>query len=76
MIRFALPPSCVSWPRSPKLRDFSASRFRPAARFPQLKGAIWYPCAKSPGEMKMGPYLLTATEDCPIEGGKLPLVVM
>jgi hypothetical protein len=37
-----------------------------------LEGAVWYPCAKLPGEMKIGPYVLTVTEDCPMGGGKLP----
>ena len=43
---------------------------------PPLKGAIWYPCAKPPGEVKIGPNVLTVAEDCPIAGGKLPLVVI
>jgi predicted dienelactone hydrolase len=43
---------------------------------PPLKGAVWYPCAKPPGEIKIGPYVLTVTEDCPMAGGKLPLVVI
>jgi len=43
---------------------------------PPLEGAVWYPCAKPSGEMKIGPYVLTVARDCPIEGGKLPLVVI
>jgi predicted dienelactone hydrolase len=41
-----------------------------------LKGAVWYPCAKPPVEMKIGRYVLAVTEDCPMAGGKLPLVVI
>jgi predicted dienelactone hydrolase len=47
-----------------------------SALSPPLKGAVWYPCAKPPGEMKIGRYVLTVTEDCPMAGGKLPLVVI
>jgi len=43
---------------------------------PPLEGAVWYPCAKPPGEMKIGPYVLTVAVDCPIKGGKLPLVIV
>jgi predicted dienelactone hydrolase len=43
---------------------------------PRLNGAVWYPCAKPPSEVKIGPHVLTVTEDCPIAGGKLPLVVV
>lgn len=65
--------SSGSKPRPPKRPDFSA----PAnGALPPLKGAIWYPCAKPPGEVKVGPNVLTVAEDCPIAGGKLPLVVI
>jgi predicted dienelactone hydrolase len=43
---------------------------------PALSGAIWYPCATAPATLKLGPYLLSATKDCPIAGTKLPLVVI
>jgi predicted dienelactone hydrolase len=43
---------------------------------PPLKGAVWYPCAKAPSEVKIGLHVLSVTEDCPIAGGKLPLVVI
>ena len=42
---------------------------------PPLKGAVWYPCAKPPSEVKIGLHVLTVTEDCPIAGAKLPLIV-
>jgi predicted dienelactone hydrolase len=43
---------------------------------PPLNGGIRYPCAKPPSEVKIGPHVLTVTEDCPVAGGKLPLVVV
>ncbi len=41
-----------------------------------LKGAVWYPCAESAGAVKMGPYVLSVVENCPVAGEKLPLVVI
>jgi predicted dienelactone hydrolase len=43
---------------------------------PPLKGGVWSPCAAAPGETKIGPYVLTAVEKCPISGGGLPLIVI
>jgi predicted dienelactone hydrolase len=44
---------------------------------PALKGAVWYPCATSAGKVKLNDKLsISATMDCPIEGSKLPLVVI
>lgn len=43
---------------------------------PPLTGAMWYPCAASPGAIRAGPFILTGVEDCPISGAKLPLVVV
>jgi predicted dienelactone hydrolase len=41
-----------------------------------LSGAVWYPCALAPTAMKLGPFLVSATKDCPITGTKLPLIVI
>jgi predicted dienelactone hydrolase len=43
---------------------------------PALSGAVWYPCALAPTTMKVGPFTLSATKDCPITGTKLPLIVI
>lgn len=43
---------------------------------PALSGAVWYPCAVAPTTMKLGPFLVSATKDCPITGSKLPLIVV
>ena len=43
---------------------------------PAISGAVWYPCATAPATLKLGPYLLSATKDCPIVGTKLPLIVI
>ncbi len=43
---------------------------------PALKGAVWYPCAAAPGEVDLGPVTLPAVKNCPVEGEKLPLVVI
>ncbi len=49
----------------------------PAAEgLPTLEGAVWYPCAALPGEVKVGMSILQATKDCPLEGRNLPLVVV
>lgn len=43
---------------------------------PALKGAMWYPCPRPPGEITFGAYTLSVAKDCPISGDKLPLVVV
>jgi predicted dienelactone hydrolase len=43
---------------------------------PALKGAAWYPCAQSPGEVNLGKITLPAVKDCPLPGEKLPLIVV
>lgn len=44
---------------------------------PQLKGAIWYPCAaQAPVTFKVGFDSFTAAQNCPVTGQKLPLIVI
>jgi predicted dienelactone hydrolase len=43
---------------------------------PALKGAMWYPCSEPPGEIVVGNITLPGVKDCPVSGGKLPLVVV
>ena len=43
---------------------------------PALPGAIWYPCSQPPGEIDIGPLTIPGVKDCPIRGGKLPLLVI
>ena len=43
---------------------------------PAISGAIWYPCSKAPGEIELGKLKIAATNDCPIRGEHLPLVVI
>jgi predicted dienelactone hydrolase len=43
---------------------------------PALSGAVWYPCAVAPTVMKLGPFQIFATKDCPVLGTKLPLIVI
>ncbi len=43
---------------------------------PLLKGAVWYPCAEPTSDLKLGPFVLSVTKDCPVTGEKLPLVVI
>ncbi len=47
-----------------------------SASAPALSGAVWYPCAAAPTELKLGPFAISATRDCPVAGTKLPLIVM
>jgi predicted dienelactone hydrolase len=44
--------------------------------FQLLKGAVWYPCSQPASEAKLGPFVMPVAKDCPIVGGKLPLVVI
>lgn len=43
---------------------------------PPLKAALWSPCADKPAEIRVGPFLLSATRDCAIPDGAYPLVVI
>jgi predicted dienelactone hydrolase len=43
---------------------------------PALTGAIWSPCALPPYEVEVEGIALPAVRDCPIEGNRLPLVVI
>lgn len=43
---------------------------------PAIVGAIWYPCSLPATKIDLGPTTITGTKDCPISGGKLPLVVI
>jgi predicted dienelactone hydrolase len=43
---------------------------------PALSGGVWYPCAIAPTVMKVGPFDISATRDCPVTGTKLPLIVV
>ena len=44
--------------------------------WPALSGAIWYPCAFAPTVIKLGPFDISATKDCPITGTRWPLIVI
>ena len=46
------------------------------AEGPSISGALWYPCAEPAGTVQLGPYVLSVTKDCPLGGGKHPLVVV
>ena len=76
MIRFALASllclvASLAW-----AAGFQRIGIPASGALPPLKGAVWYPCAKPPDEMKIGRYVLTVTKDCPMTGGELPLVVI
>lgn len=43
---------------------------------PALKALVWTPCAESPQEIPIGPYVLKGQRDCPTVGEHLPLVVI
>jgi predicted dienelactone hydrolase len=43
---------------------------------PALTGAMWSPCSAAPGEIDLGNVTVTGVKNCPIAGGKLPLVVI
>ena len=46
------------------------------AERPAMTGAMWYPCAEPPSTMSYGPYVLPVSKDCPLSGGKHPLIVV
>jgi len=46
------------------------------AEGPVVHGAMWSPCAESPGTIDWGRGTVPGVRDCPIVGDKLPLVVV
>ena len=46
------------------------------AERPAIHGAVWYPCAAPPGPVTLGRIVVPAVKDCPVDGTKLPLIVM
>lgn len=61
---------------SARAAGFRVIEIPATAERPALSGAVWSPCAQPPGEMKLGPYVLPVVRDCPVQGEKLPLVVI
>lgn len=43
---------------------------------PAISGAMWYPCPEPPGPVVIGRTVVPGVKDCPINGNKLPLVVI
>ena len=43
---------------------------------PALTGAMWYPCSEPLKDIDLGPVTLRGAKDCPINGNKLPLIVV
>lgn len=41
-----------------------------------FKAIVWSPCALVPVDTKIGPFSIHAVRDCPIEGNKLPLIIV
>jgi len=65
------------------LGSFSASaagfawiRVPADAEGPLLQGAVWYPSATPPAALTVTPFTLNVAKDAPLQGDRLPLVVM
>ncbi|CAD5295835.1 Dienelactone hydrolase [Bosea sp. 62] len=41
-----------------------------------LKGAIWYPCTQPKSEIRLGPFAMSVSMNCPLAGEKRPLIVV
>jgi predicted dienelactone hydrolase len=44
------------------------------ANGPAIHGVIWYPCAETPGEIRIDIFILPGVKDCPLAGDNLPLI--
>jgi predicted dienelactone hydrolase len=44
------------------------------AEGPAIHGVAWYPCAETPGEIRVDVFVLPGVKDCPLAGDHLPLV--
>ena len=42
----------------------------------EMKGGVWTPCEAAPGVVTVGSFELPATQNCPIRGANLPLVIV
>jgi|HubBroStandDraft_2_1064218.scaffolds.fasta_scaffold568413_1 predicted dienelactone hydrolase len=42
----------------------------------EIRGGVWSLCEATPGVVMVGPFELPATQNCPIRGENLPLVIM
>lgn len=60
-----------SWAAGLQLVDVPQDNHRPA-----ITGAVWYPCARTPTDIKIASFDMTALQDCPIIGTKHPLVII
>lgn len=54
----------------------TATFVSPTDQVGAIEVLVWSPCKSAPSEMRMGPYLVSATKDCAIAGRSLPLVVI
>ena len=43
---------------------------------PAIRASVWSPCAQAPLEVVRGPFRFPARPDCPVQGDRLPLVVL
>jgi predicted dienelactone hydrolase len=43
---------------------------------PALHGGVWTPCAAPAGEIRLGRSTISGVRDCPIDGSRLPLIVL
>ncbi|MBR0722680.1 alpha/beta hydrolase family protein [Bradyrhizobium manausense] len=46
------------------------------AGLPELRAAVWSPCSEPPSEVGLRTMTLRATQNCPVSGDKLPLIVI
>src|SRR5690349_11907998 len=44
------------------------------AEGPAIHGAVWYPCAQRPEELRVDPFVVPAVPGCPPSGDHLPLI--
>ena len=75
LFALALATLCL-WGTSALAAGFSRIEIPADRGEPAISGAVWSPCAAPPGEVKLGSVALAATENCPVAGDKLPLVVI
>lgn len=68
----------VVWFAAPKVEaaGFSFIDIPADANGPALTGAVWSPCAEPPQETRLRQTMIVATRNCPVSGGRLPLIVM
>ena len=73
---FLFPATLCLWSTFTHAAGFSTIEIPADAQGPALRAAVWTPCAAPAGEIALDRFTLPGVRDCPVQGDRLPLVVV